>query len=224
MRCKAGRHHFDWSRPCYDSTGHKKTWPSGDRYNIDGEEVTVASNLTPPPNRVPFPTPHFGLGKSVYPRQIRFTLFSAAVNSVVEAESAQASAGDTAVVDNSEKEAGCIDAEPRKPKRLAYAWTRTCLVKLLINYGTHKFFFPWRVLASSSFHLPRVFLIPIMPSDDKSDEKLFHEAVLESPSIQPDVQVLQPEDPASVEERRLVRKIDRRILPIACLMYLFACQ
>ena len=62
-----------------------------------------------------------------------------------------------------------------------------------------------------------------MPSDEKSDEK-FHEAVLESPSIQPDVQVLQPEDPASVEERRLVRKIDGRILPITCLMYLFACQ
>jgi hypothetical protein len=26
------------------------------------------------------------------------------------------------------------------------------------------------------------------------------------------------------EERRLVRKLDRRILPIACLMYLFACR
>ena len=62
-----------------------------------------------------------------------------------------------------------------------------------------------------------------MASDDKYDEK-FHEAVLESPSIQPDVQALQPEDPASVEERRLVRKIDARILPIGCLMYLFACQ
>lgn len=28
----------------------------------------------------------------------------------------------------------------------------------------------------------------------------------------------------SEEERRLVRKLDRRILPITCLMYLFACQ
>jgi hypothetical protein len=27
-----------------------------------------------------------------------------------------------------------------------------------------------------------------------------------------------------VEERRLVRKLDRRILPITCLMYLFSCQ
>ena len=26
------------------------------------------------------------------------------------------------------------------------------------------------------------------------------------------------------EEKRLVRKLDRRILPIACLLYLFACQ
>jgi hypothetical protein len=26
------------------------------------------------------------------------------------------------------------------------------------------------------------------------------------------------------EERRLVSKLDRRILPIACLMYLFACR
>lgn len=28
----------------------------------------------------------------------------------------------------------------------------------------------------------------------------------------------------SVEERQLVRRLDRRILPIACLMYLFACK
>jgi hypothetical protein len=27
-----------------------------------------------------------------------------------------------------------------------------------------------------------------------------------------------------LEERYLVRKLDRRILPIACLMYLFACS
>lgn len=59
-----------------------------------------------------------------------------------------------------------------------------------------------------------------MSPDEKSDEKS-HETVLESPSIQPDVQV-QAEDSASVEERRLVRKLDGRILPIACLMYLFA--
>ena len=29
---------------------------------------------------------------------------------------------------------------------------------------------------------------------------------------------------ASVEERKLVRKLDRRILPIICFMYLFACE
>ena len=61
-----------------------------------------------------------------------------------------------------------------------------------------------------------------MSPDEKSDEKS-HETVLESPRAQPDVQV-QAEDLASVEERRLVRKLDGRILPIACLMYLFACQ
>lgn len=27
----------------------------------------------------------------------------------------------------------------------------------------------------------------------------------------------------SLQEKRLVRRLDRRILPIACLMYLFAC-
>jgi len=61
-----------------------------------------------------------------------------------------------------------------------------------------------------------------MALDEKSDEK-FDEVALESTSIQPDVQV-QLEGPASAEERRLVRKLDGRILPIACLMYLFACQ
>lgn len=56
------------------------------------------------------------------------------------------------------------------------------------------------------------------------DEKLHikcDEAAVEPPSVQSDVQ---PEEPVSVEERRLVRKLDRRILPITCLMYLFACQ
>ena len=28
----------------------------------------------------------------------------------------------------------------------------------------------------------------------------------------------------AAEEKRLVRKLDKRILPIACLMYLFACK
>ena len=28
---------------------------------------------------------------------------------------------------------------------------------------------------------------------------------------------------SAAEERQLVRKLDRRILPIACLLYLFAC-
>ena len=51
------------------------------------------------------------------------------------------------------------------------------------------------------------------------------EAATGAQSVQTDVQ---PDSEApvseSVEERRLVRKLDRRILPITCLMYLFACQ
>ena len=56
------------------------------------------------------------------------------------------------------------------------------------------------------------------------DEKLHikhDEAVTEPQIVRSDAQ---PEGPVSVEERRLVRKLDRRILPITCLMYLFACQ
>jgi hypothetical protein len=50
--------------------------------------------------------------------------------------------------------------------------------------------------------------------DPKADEAA-HESV-SAPSAQ--------EEQVSHEERLLVRKLDRRILPIACLMYLFACQ
>jgi len=62
-----------------------------------------------------------------------------------------------------------------------------------------------------------------MALDEKHDAKFEEVGAFESPGIhiQPAVR---PEDPASVEERRLVRKLDRRILPIACFMYLFACQ
>jgi hypothetical protein len=60
-----------------------------------------------------------------------------------------------------------------------------------------------------------------MAPDEKLHVKRDDEAVTESPIVQSDVQ---PEGPVSVEERRLVRKLDRRILPITCLLYLFACQ
>ena len=60
----------------------------------------------------------------------------------------------------------------------------------------------------------------VMAPDEKLHIKC-DEAAVEPPSVQSDVQ---PEEPVSVEERRLVRKLDRRILPITCLMYLFACQ
>ena len=50
--------------------------------------------------------------------------------------------------------------------------------------------------------------------DPKADEAAYES--VSAPSAQ--------EEPISHEERLLVRKLDRRILPIACLMYLFACQ
>ncbi|KAI0281818.1 MFS general substrate transporter [Russula aff. rugulosa BPL654] len=43
----------------------------------------------------------------------------------------------------------------------------------------------------------------------------------DEPNVQSDVQPVGPVS-VSVEERRLVRKLDRRILPITCLMYLFS--
>ncbi|KAI0251087.1 MFS general substrate transporter [Lactifluus subvellereus] len=57
-----------------------------------------------------------------------------------------------------------------------------------------------------------------MAPEDKRDLKLEGD-VRDSASIRSEVQ---PEKELSLEERRLVRKLDRRILPIACLMYLFA--
>jgi hypothetical protein len=61
-----------------------------------------------------------------------------------------------------------------------------------------------------------------MALDEKREDKFDEVPVaFDTPDVQPGVR---PEDPMSVEERRLVHKLDRRILPIACLMYLFACQ
>jgi hypothetical protein len=57
-----------------------------------------------------------------------------------------------------------------------------------------------------------------MDFEEKRNLKV-DEAAYESASI-PSAQ----EEPGSHEERLLVRKLDRRILPIACLLYLFACQ
>jgi hypothetical protein len=58
-----------------------------------------------------------------------------------------------------------------------------------------------------------------MALDEKPEVK-HEEAAFEPSSVQSDVQPGVP----SVEERRLLRKLDRRILPITCLLYLFACQ
>lgn len=60
-----------------------------------------------------------------------------------------------------------------------------------------------------------------MVLDEKPDVKRdLDESAFEPSSVQSDVQPRVP----SVEERRLLRKLDRRILPITCLLYLFACQ
>jgi hypothetical protein len=40
-----------------------------------------------------------------------------------------------------------------------------------------------------------------------------------------EIDLLIPLDPDSeAQERRLLRKLDKRILPILCLLYLFACE
>ena len=54
-------------------------------------------------------------------------------------------------------------------------------------------------------------------ADSYNDEKGRVEDTQDAQSIVVDV-----ED--TPEEQALIRKLDRRILPIACLMYLFACQ
>ena len=53
-----------------------------------------------------------------------------------------------------------------------------------------------------------------------SDEKLDHTS---EEAVRPQIQVLEESLVDSAEEKRLVRKLDRRILPITCLLYLFAC-
>ena len=52
------------------------------------------------------------------------------------------------------------------------------------------------------------------PSDDGSPS-YYHESREDDPLI--------PLDPLTAE-KRLLRKLDRRILPIACVLYLFACE
>ncbi len=58
--------------------------------------------------------------------------------------------------------------------------------------------------------------VPTDMAEEKDDDELKHnDAQLESFELDNDVD--------DEVERRLVKKLDRRILPIACLMYLFAC-
>ena len=74
---------------------------------------------------------------------------------------------------------------------------------------------------SSFIRVPRFLVLSDRYGTGRETHIKRDEDVTELPSVQSDVQ---PEGPVSVEERRLVRKLDRRILPITCLMYLFACQ
>jgi hypothetical protein len=80
-----------------------------------------------------------------------------------------------------------------------------------------EYFFSYRAVFPSSIPGLRC----VMALDEKPDVKL-DEAAFERPSVQSDSDVPR-EGPMSVEERRLLRKLDRRILPITCLLYLFAC-
>lgn len=54
-----------------------------------------------------------------------------------------------------------------------------------------------------------------------SDEKLDHVSDEAAHPQSPDLEEFLAD---SAEEKRLVRKLDRRILPITCLLYLFACS
>lgn len=50
------------------------------------------------------------------------------------------------------------------------------------------------------------------------------EAMEKKPSVSVFTDSAQVLDVDSPEERRLVRKLDGRIMPIACILYLFACK
>lgn len=62
-----------------------------------------------------------------------------------------------------------------------------------------------------------------MPTDTKLTPS--YDEKIEDASSEEENYVPAPIDPArEKEERALVRKLDNRILPIACLLYLFACE
>lgn len=54
-------------------------------------------------------------------------------------------------------------------------------------------------------------------ADDKTSVEKGEQTFEESPASATQYE-------ATPEERRLVRKLDMRIMPIACVMYLFACE
>jgi hypothetical protein len=58
-------------------------------------------------------------------------------------------------------------------------------------------------------------------SADYANEKLGQDLQLETASDEPSTLIHKEK---TIEERKLVRKLDVRILPITCLLYLFACK
>jgi hypothetical protein len=70
-------------------------------------------------------------------------------------------------------------------------------------------------LLDPSFDSPEINMVSDKHvSVDKLDIEKVEDRSLRSQSI----------DEVSPEERRLVRKLDSRIMPLACILYLFACE
>lgn len=60
--------------------------------------------------------------------------------------------------------------------------------------------------------------------DDKKDDRKRVEADSKEKAVDGSSSVGEEGVKVSLEEKRLLRRLDGRILPIACLMYLFACE
>lgn len=60
--------------------------------------------------------------------------------------------------------------------------------------------------------------------DDKKDDRKRVEADSKEKVVDGSSSVGEEGVKVSLEEKRLLRRLDGRILPIACLMYLFACE
>ena len=68
------------------------------------------------------------------------------------------------------------------------------------------------------------FLFPVMPSDTKPQLTPYDEKIIEDVVTEEGVSTENLDPSRIAEEKALVRKLDFRILPIACLLYLCACE